>query len=85
MQTIQVRSRAKLRELEKDIKIAVRGPCVQREYPATLNVPILTPCSLSEMLTISVDIQTGALKASVAQYGKYVEFCDDLFFSEDCL
>ncbi|XP_013410599.1 mediator of RNA polymerase II transcription subunit 14 [Lingula anatina] len=78
IQTIQVRSQARLRELEKDVKKFAGGPCEIKGVPPTLLVPVLFPCMDSEKMLISVDIQRGLFLTSMPQYGAKCKVADDI-------
>ena len=63
--TIQVRSLAKLKELEREFRLLVTGQCETRNLPSVLYVPVVQPCMTTEKLSITVDIQTGHFIASL--------------------
>ncbi|XP_076466284.1 mediator of RNA polymerase II transcription subunit 14-like isoform X3 [Babylonia areolata] len=79
MQTIEVRTHSKLKELAKDFQRIVEGQCEVRDLPVALHVPVLMPCMSSEVLRIAVNVQTGAFMASVPAFDHAV---GDI---EDCL
>ncbi|XP_074645605.1 mediator of RNA polymerase II transcription subunit 14-like isoform X2 [Tubulanus polymorphus] len=81
VQSIGVRSQAKLKELQKELQEFVNGPCDIGEIPPVMYIPLLEPHITSEMLRISVDMQRGTFLASVAQYPG-CEMATDI---EDCL
>jgi hypothetical protein len=57
-------------DLVKDFQRVVEGKCELRDLPVALHVPVLTPCMTSEILRISINVQTGAFMASVAACGE---------------
>ncbi|KAL3884058.1 hypothetical protein ACJMK2_030281 [Sinanodonta woodiana] len=65
MQTIEVRTYAKLKELAKDLQRFVDGKCEVRDLPVALYIPVTYPCLLSEQLRITVDSRRGTLLASL--------------------
>ncbi|BFZ09810.1 hypothetical protein BsWGS_12849 [Bradybaena similaris] len=65
MQTIEVRTHSKLKELAREMQRMVDGKCEVRDMPVALHVSVLNPCMSSEVLRISIDVQTGAYMASV--------------------
>ncbi|KAL8611339.1 hypothetical protein ACOMHN_014394 [Nucella lapillus] len=68
MQTIEVRTLSKLKELAKDFQRLVEGQCEVRDLPVALHVPVLMPCMSSEVLRIAINVQTGAFMASVPAF-----------------
>ena len=72
MNTIQVRGLARLRELERELRLIVPGPCEIRDLPTVLYVPVLYPCMQSERLAISIDVQKGAFLVSLSQKGTLI-------------
>ncbi|RUS87452.1 hypothetical protein EGW08_004768 [Elysia chlorotica] len=69
MQTIEVRTHSKLKELARELHRLVDGKCEVRDMPVALHVCVLNPCMSSEVLRISIDIQTGAYMCSVPLCG----------------
>ncbi|GFR84683.1 mediator of RNA polymerase II transcription subunit 14 [Elysia marginata] len=69
MQTIEVRTHSKLKELARELQRLVDGKCEVRDMPVALHVCVLSPCMSSEVLRISIDIQTGAYMCSVPLFG----------------
>ncbi|KAL5011139.1 hypothetical protein ScPMuIL_013444 [Solemya velum] len=59
MQTIEVRTHLKLKELEREIQRFIEGKCVTYDLPVALHIPVLFPCMKSEHLRITVDAQKG--------------------------
>ncbi|XP_050393117.1 mediator of RNA polymerase II transcription subunit 14 [Patella vulgata] len=80
MQTIEVRTYAKLRELSKEMQRYVSDKCEIRDMPAALHVPILSPCMPSEVLRIAIDVLRGTYLASVPAYNSLA-----IQEIEDCL
>ncbi|KAK7108033.1 mediator of RNA polymerase II transcription subunit 14-like isoform X2 [Littorina saxatilis] len=80
METIEVRTHSKLKELSKEFQRLVDETCEVRDLPVALHVPVLTPCMSSEVLRVAVNVQTGAFMASVPA-------CEDQAVTdiEDCL
>lgn len=80
MQTIEVRTHSKLKDLAREFQRIVEGKCEVRDLPVALHVPVLMPCMSSEVLRIAINVQTGAFMASVPS-------CDDQTVTdiEDCL
>ncbi|CAH1798713.1 unnamed protein product [Owenia fusiformis] len=76
MQTIQVRSVAKLKELQEELEPLTETACEIKEIPSVLYVPLLEPCMQAENLCISVDILKGIFLPAIPQYG--MEITDDL-------
>ncbi|ESO84116.1 hypothetical protein LOTGIDRAFT_211073 [Lottia gigantea] len=79
MQTIEVRTHAKLRELSKEMQRYVSNKCEIRDMPAALHTPVLNPCMPSEVLRIAIDVLRGTYITSVPAYDnpciKDVEDC----------
>ncbi|XP_041355183.1 mediator of RNA polymerase II transcription subunit 14-like isoform X2 [Gigantopelta aegis] len=69
MQTIEVRTQIKLKDLAKDMQKYANEKCEVRDMPVALHVPILDPCMSSEVLRVAIDIQKGSYLTSVP--------CDD--------
>ena len=67
--SIQVRGLAKLKELERELRLIVPGSCEIRDLPTVLYVPVLYPCMESERLSISVDVQKGKFLVSLCLKG----------------
>ncbi|XP_005108274.1 mediator of RNA polymerase II transcription subunit 14 [Aplysia californica] len=65
MQTIEVRTHSKLKELAREIQKMVDGKCDVCDMPVALHVSVLSPCMSAEVLRISIDVQTGSYMASV--------------------
>ncbi|KAL4233347.1 Mediator of RNA polymerase II transcription subunit 14 [Mactra antiquata] len=65
MQTIEVRTRAKLKDLSFGIQRYIEGKCEIRDLPLALHVPVLYPCTSSEQLRITIDAQRGMMLASL--------------------
>ncbi|CAL1548016.1 unnamed protein product [Lymnaea stagnalis] len=65
MQTIEVRTHSKLKELAREMQRVIDGKCEVRDMPVALHVSVLNPCMSSEVLRISIDVQTGSYMASV--------------------
>ncbi|KAK0042754.1 mediator of RNA polymerase II transcription subunit 14 [Biomphalaria pfeifferi] len=65
MHTIEVRTHSKLKELARELQKLIDGKCEVRDMPVALHVSVLNPCMTSEVLRISIDVQTGAYMASV--------------------
>ncbi|GAB1598926.1 mediator of RNA polymerase II transcription subunit 14-like [Argonauta hians] len=65
IQTIEVRTHAKLKEFAKDLQKYVDGPCEIKDVPAILHVPILNPHTSAEVLRVAIDIQRGTFLTSV--------------------
>ena len=70
--TVQVRILAKLKELEREFRLIVSGPCEIRDLPTVLYVPVVHPCLKSEMLCVSIDIMKGNYLVSIAEKGKQI-------------
>lgn len=70
MCTVQVRALSRLRELERELRVIVPGPCHIRDLPTVLYVPVLYPCMDSEKLAIVVDAQKGSFLVTLAHQGK---------------
>jgi len=67
VQTVQVRSHAKLKDLEIELRLIVSAPCIVRGSPSVLYVPVLSvDCLDSEMLSIAVDVMKGSFLVSLA-------------------
>ncbi|GFO03550.1 mediator of RNA polymerase ii transcription subunit 14 [Plakobranchus ocellatus] len=69
MQTIEVRTHSKLKELARELQRLVDGKCEVRDMPVALHVCVLSPCMSSEVLRISIDVQTGSYMCSVPLSG----------------
>ncbi|XP_033107464.1 mediator of RNA polymerase II transcription subunit 14-like [Anneissia japonica] len=70
VESILIRSKAKLQELQLDLKKAnISTKAVIQGNPPVLSIAILEPCGPSEYLTISVDMQTGLFQPYVAHAG----------------
>ncbi|XP_060590641.1 mediator of RNA polymerase II transcription subunit 14-like isoform X2 [Ruditapes philippinarum] len=65
MQTIEVRTRSKLKDLSYSIQRFIEGKCEIKDLPLALHVPVVYPCTSSEQLRITVDAQRGILLASL--------------------
>ncbi|XP_025098562.1 mediator of RNA polymerase II transcription subunit 14-like isoform X2 [Pomacea canaliculata] len=65
MQTIEVRTHSKLKDLSRELQRLVDGKCEVRDMPVALHVPVLTPCMSSEVLRVTINVQTGAYMVSV--------------------
>ncbi|XP_052229673.1 mediator of RNA polymerase II transcription subunit 14-like [Dreissena polymorpha] len=65
MQTIEVRTFTKLKELSYSIQRFVEGKCEVKDIPVALHVPVLYPCTTSEQLRITIDAQRGMLQAAL--------------------
>lgn len=65
IQTIEVRTHARLKELAKDLQKYVDGTCEIKDVPAVLHVPVLNPYTSAEILRVAVDIQRGTFLTSV--------------------
>lgn len=46
-----------------------------RDMPVALHVSVLNPCMPSEVLRISIDVQTGSYMASVPSCGMFILLC----------
>lgn len=67
VETVLVRSRNKLKELQDQLGKDLPGVKTFIEgSPALLYIPIVKPCSPDEQLTVSVDLQTGSYSPSIA-------------------
>ncbi|XP_071949525.1 mediator of RNA polymerase II transcription subunit 14-like [Antedon mediterranea] len=70
VESILIRSKAKLKELQLDLKKAnISSKAIIQGNPPVLSIAILEPCSQAEHLTISVDMQTGLFQPHVAHAG----------------
>ena len=70
MQTIYIRIRSRLLELEQEIQLKVgqrKIECLVEGSPATLHVSILSPCLDSEKLLVTINPRTGSLQAFMPQ------------------
>ncbi|XP_060079924.1 mediator of RNA polymerase II transcription subunit 14-like [Ylistrum balloti] len=64
MQTIEVRTHAKLQDLAKEMKRYKVEKCEMKDLPTALHIPVLQPCMESEHLRIMIDSQRGTMMAS---------------------
>ncbi|XP_033637879.1 mediator of RNA polymerase II transcription subunit 14-like [Asterias rubens] len=87
VETILMRSKVKLKELQillekelTNVKTMIEGT------PAILYMPIIEPCSQSEYLTITIDMQTGTYQPYIAHADSFLleelEYCLNSEFSK---
>ncbi|XP_064603828.1 mediator of RNA polymerase II transcription subunit 14-like [Liolophura sinensis] len=66
VQTVEIRTLAKLKDLSKELQKYIDGNCEIRDMPPSLQIPVISPCLSCEVLRVAVDIQRGTLLASVS-------------------
>ena len=71
VRTVHVRTLAKLRMLERELRMVVPGRCQLRNVPTLLSVPVLEPCMENEKLTICVDALKGNFLVSLDHESLY--------------